>query len=453
MVAVVMAAMVRSAAAPVSDTDVWWNLRVGELLSHHAPWSAAPRLSTFATSPWAPTEAIPDIVGARVEQWWELPGLAWLYGAALAALLVATYLALRRVADPVPAGLVTCLIVLAESQSLTPRPQIVSLALLPVVVVVWLRTADDLQPRWWLVPLSWLWSLCHGFWIVGAVIGLVVVSVLLLTRRARGRSARDLAALVVATVMVVALNPVGPRVLLAPFVVGARSAYIIEWLRTDLATPAPLVAVLTWSTVVLLMVRAQRYDAVRLSLLALSAFFIWYSTRTVSIGGVIAAVMLADALQRLVSREGGVGRAGRREVGALLAWSTVCLVALAAATPRTSGRVDSVPVAFDARLDRLPSGTVVFNNYEVGGWLAWRHPGLEHYVDPLADAYPVAHLQRYVEAINAEPGWQRIIHASGAQAAVLQQGVPLTAALEARGWQAEDSSRGYVLLMPPATGS
>jgi hypothetical protein len=108
-----------------------------------------------------------------------------------------------------------------------------------------------------------------------------------------------------------------------------------------------------------------------------------------------------------------------------------------------------VPTALDPALDALPAGTVVFNNYEIGGWLAWRHPDLDHYIDPLADAYPVSHLADYVRALEAQPGWQQVVSSSRATVAVLQRDEPLTSALVGAGWTASGHSRGYVMLDAP----
>jgi len=448
-----LAASIRSVAAPISDTDVWWNLRIGEIMSHRVWWQPAPRLSTFATATWTPSEPLPDVVGAQVEHWWGLPGLAWLYGAGLAAVLVTTYLAFRRVGDVLPAALASTLTLLALTQSLTPRPELVSLCLMPVVVVAWLRTAHDLVPRWWLVPLTYGWSMCHGFWSVGAGIGVTVAAVLLISGRARGAEAVRLVVVAIASFAVVALTPAGPGVVLEPLVVRARSSYIIEWYRTDLLTPAPLVVLVMLAGTVALVIAQRRYEPVRIVLLVIGAFFVWYSTRTVSIGGVLAGVLLVDALQAVLESRGAPLRPVRLpELGGLMGWSLVCLTLLAVAVPRTSDSVAVVPTAFDGRLDTLPAGTVVFNNYEVGGWLSWRHPDLDHYVDPLADAYSVSHLDHYLRALDTEPGWQRTVQASGARVAVLQQAAPLSRALEREGWTTAAESRGYVLLTAPGPG-
>jgi hypothetical protein len=276
---------------------------------------------------------------------------------------------------------------------------------------------------------------------------------IVVTGRATGAVALRVLATAVASLAVVLLTPAGPRVFLAPFVVRDRSSYIIEWHRTDLLSPAALVALSMIVVALALGFRAWRYDAVCLVLLAAALFFTWYSSRTVSIGGIVAAVVLAVGLERLLSTgDREPLRAGRSETLGILAWAGACLVVLAVVVPHTSTEPSSVPDAFDARLDALPAGTVVFDNYETGGWLAWRHPDLDHYIDPLADAYPVSHLDDYVRALYARPGWERVVRDSRAGAALLQPQVPLAAALRDQGWVQQGTAQGYVLLTAPGRG-
>jgi hypothetical protein len=324
----------------------------------------------------------------------------------------------------------------------------VSLCFLPILLVAWLRTAEDLRVRWWFIPFFWLWSCCHGFWFVGWLLGLLVGVTMVVTRRVTGGAAFRVLSVVLASLLVVLLTPAGPRVLLAPVAVRDRSSYIIEWHRTDLTSPAPLVALLVIAGAIVAIWCSRRYDVVHLALVASAGFFTWYSSRTVSVGGMIAAVVLARALGPLLSSRQGSPFA-RRETFGLLAWAAACLAVLAFVVPRTSAQPGGVPIGFDPTLDTLPAGTVVFNNYEIGGWLAWRHPDLDHYIDPLADAYSVNHLHRYGLALQAEPGWKQILLSSRARVAVLQRDVPLNAALQNEGWIVEGATRGYVLLESP----
>jgi hypothetical protein len=127
----------------------------------------------------------------------------------------------------------------------------------------------------------------------------------------------------------------------------------------------------------------------------------------------------------------------------------LCVAGVAVAAPHVADEPSGVPVALDASLDRLPPGTPVFNAYELGGWIAWRHPRLEQYVDGLITPYSLPHVRDYVRAEATAPGWYRVVLDSGAPVAVLGSRSALAAALEQKGWSPEASSAGYVLLQRP----
>ena len=176
--------------------------------------------------PWVPTEPLPEIVSAYVERWLGLPGLAVLFGVSLLLVVLVVQITNRREAALLPATIATLLAVPAATLSLTARPQVVSFMLLPIVLAAWLQTERDLKARWWLVPLMWFWSLCHGFWIIGVAVGCVFVVGIALSRRAEVRSLLRLAGVAVASLAVVALNPAGLGVLEAPLVVNGIAPYI-----------------------------------------------------------------------------------------------------------------------------------------------------------------------------------------------------------------------------------
>ena len=53
------------------------------------------------------------------------------------------------------------------------RVQLVSFVLFAVTLHACIGMVRDRRPRWWLVPVFWLWACCHGLWIFGLLIGLV----------------------------------------------------------------------------------------------------------------------------------------------------------------------------------------------------------------------------------------------------------------------------------------
>jgi hypothetical protein len=442
-------------ARPVSDPDDWWHLRLGnDLIAQHS-LSAPDHWSPYATLNWVPTEPLPEIVSAYVQRAFALPGLAVLFCLFAMLVGVSVQLANRQVAGPIPATVATVVATLAASGSLTSRPQLMSFILLPILLGAWLRTEGDLKPRWWLVPLVWFWSLCHGFWFLGVGLGMAVVVGIAVSRRADVRTLAKLTGVAVSSLLVVALNPVGLGVLEAPFAVHSTAKYITEWQRTDLTLPGPLgAAAMIVVTALIWAVTREGVSWARILLLLSAAFFLWYAVRLVIVAGLVAAPLFANALDILVRRTGGRPDQDavpfRTELRMIFAWVLLGVIGVTVAAPHTSDRPDDVPLVLDPALDRLPAGTPVFNAYELGGWIAWRHPDLHQYIDGLITPYSTAHAENFHRAETLAPGWYRIVRNSGAPVALLATDSALAAALEHKGWQETATGQGYVLLGAPS---
>ena len=447
--------VVTQAWGPLKDPDSWWHLRLGEDFLDQHSFATPSHWSSFATASWVPTEPLPEAVTALVRRWFGLPGVVWLYVATVVAVVLVVYFVCRRYAGPLPAVVATMLFVAAGQGSMTPRPQLVSYVLLVVLLEAWRRTEQDLRPRWWLVPLCWLWSLCHGFWFIGVVYGCLAVVAIALGRRAGARELVRLAALAVACGAVVLLNPVGLAVLEAPFEVSQFTQYVTEWARPSITAGPPLTA--TAMAVVVAVVWAVRrrgptwFTAI---LLASALFWDWYAIRTIVLGALVAAPLLAGVLQSLVGTEPGrPGPGAPRSERRALAVGAVALLAVAAVVvPHSADRPGDVPTALDPQLDRLPAGTAVFNSYTLGGWISWRHPDLNQYIDGLITPYTPEHAERYYRSGLLDHGWYATVRDSGAPVALLESDSALAAGLKRHGWRVEGTDAGYVLLGRPEKG-
>jgi hypothetical protein len=131
---------------------------------------------------------------------------------------------------------------------------------------------------------------------------------------------------------------------------------------------------------------------------------------------------------------------------------TVCLALIATmiVAPRLARAPVQMPKALDGALEALPAGTVVFDEYQLGGWLMWRHPSLRPVVDPRTELYDLAYFKRYLAARQAEPGWQAFIDQTESRAALVPTSSALGQAVkDVRGWREIDRGDGYLLLEAP----
>ena len=438
----------RQGFRPIGDPDTWWHLRLGDDIwrtwnfTNPAPWTR------FATQHWVTTQWMPEVVASRFEHLFGLPGVVWLLCAGLVLITAALYLVCRREADVLAAAIATVVAFLGMSATLTPRPQLVSFILLLVVTSTWLRTAKDLRPRWWLIPVSWLWASSHGMWFSGIAVGAVVVVGLILDRRIHGRIALKMLAIPVSSLLLAAMTPAGPQLLLSPFAVGGITQYITEWAPPSIHDLSPAATAVMIGVVALAWARGRRVAWTNIGLLLVATCWALLSARTVTLGAAMTAPLMAAALQSLLPDRGpGISR---REVAALGGGVVACLAVVALLLPGSTGTPANVPNALNASLDRLPPHTVIFNDSVLGGWLLWRHPTLEPVIDGRAEAFPKAQFEGYIKTSQVGAGWQSFLETTNSTYALVEEDSPLATALDERlHWRSLGRDDGYVLLAAP----
>ncbi|HEX3223042.1 MAG TPA: hypothetical protein VHR35_10780 [Nocardioides sp.] len=445
---VVLVSLVVNCARPLTNTDTYFHLRFGsEFLSG---WSLRHPggVSTFATRDWVPTQWLSEIVMSRTEQWFGLSGLAWLSGLLEILLFLGVYAAVRGRAEPLVALPVTGVALYAMQSGLSMRPQVVSYLGVALVVAAWLRTLDDGRPRWWLVPLVWLWAMLHGMWPVALIIGAVATAGLALDRRPRPVVVRSAAA-TAACAAAAAVTPVGPSLYGAVVNVGSRTRYFSEWQPPTWTSWSSLgFLVLLAMTLTGLLLRGRNSWTETL-LVALGGVFAAYAERTVPVGAAMLAPLAAAPLQSLL---GPRPRVPARERWAVAGGAVAALVALGLAVPHTSADPIAVPSWADPSLGRLPAGTKVLDDWNLGGYLMWRYPRLDLMMHGYGDTFTTAELDRNTRLLMVEPGWERDLRESGARVALLRPHTLLVSQLIGQeDWHVVHESDDLVLLRAPAT--
>ena len=438
-------AVARSAASPVTNADTLFHLRFGhEFLTD---WSLRHpgSVSTLATNPWVPTQWLSEIVFAKFETWFGLGGVAWLTGLQVLTFVLVLFAICRRWAAPSAAIIPTLLATIAAGGGLSGRPQVLSYILVMVVTDAWLRTRQDGRIRWWLIPLTWLWTMLHGMWPVGIVIGLVAILGGALEHRSLRRSARELAVPLL-SVVAAALTPLGPAAYGGVVAVGDRASYIPEWATPDFTSVGPLALVSMFALLLLIRVRAGGMTWSHTLLLLLAGGWAVYSARTVPVSAAVVAPLLAMSLQTLLPPRSKVTR---RERQVVLGGFGAALVALALVLPQVD-LAPRQPGWLDPALDALPAGTTVLNEWPVGGYLMWRHPDLDIGMHGYVDTYTKPEIDRLVRLLDTAPGWEETLDATGAKWAVLTPDSTLAYRLQNElGWAVVHESEGKALLRAP----
>ena len=445
-----VATTVKLGIRAVSDPDAWWHLRAGAYLLSHWRFDGPDPWVPFSSRPFVLTQWLPEVVAQKGYQLFGLPAVAWLRCAAMLALISALVWAGRQAGDAVPAIIAALAALIGAGGSLSERPQLVSFVLLAITVGAWWKSAGDLKPRWWLAPMTFLWACSHGMWGVGVLVGLAVVAGLALDRRLDRRTAARLLAVPALSIGAAALTPVGPRLLLTPLEVSSNaSQFVQEWQPTDARN---IFAAVTLAMIALALLPWIRGTSARpwwqIALAGSAVVCTLAMFRTIPIGSIIAAPLLASSLQEqrghppvALSRRGAWAWVGLTTAAAILAMPIAAAVAQA-----PSGW----PEGLRPQLAAIPAKTVILNDYAAGGWLLWAEPQLTPVIDLRSEIYSLGYIRQYIRTEQVLSGWQTLLHQTRPRYALLKANAPLTVALrEQLHWSAVGQDAGYELLKAP----
>ena len=436
---------------PVSDNDAWWHLKVGEYILHRGAFVGPDPWNPFATRPFVVNQWLPDVVAFKGYEWFGLPAVAWLRCVAILLLFTAILWCTRYVADTVPALIIALAALSATAGGLGERPQLVSFFMLAIWVGASWRTAEDLRPRWWLIPLTWAWANSHGLWLTGIGIGVIVVAGLWLDRRVTAGAAARLMLVPMASLSVCALTPVGPRLLLTPFEVSQIAAeYVQEWQPTPVANSfvAILTLVLIAGAVIGWIRSPDNTPWWKLGLAFASVVSTLAMVRTIPVGAIIAAPLAASALQSLRhTTPQPPGRKPKRLWALLVLTCAVIAVPVTAVVAQKPG---GVPDRLLRTLDAAPARSIVLNDPSMSGWLLWSEPQLIPVFDLRSEIFSKDYVQAYLRTSEVGPGWQDFLAETKPSYALLRSDSPLRLALqEELHWVPLRTAQEFTVLRKP----
>ncbi len=284
--------------APLSDNSFLTHLATGRYILEHG--SVPHRdIYTFTAGgePWVVQSWLASVLYAAVERLGGAQAVRVLIAGITAALAVLSW-RLTRPAETLTARVgVIGLVVVVGARYWGERPYLLGLLLMAVTL---LTAEGGLDPRW-LVPTMWLWVNVHGSF----PLGIAVVVLLAVGRRLDGEQPdvemRCLRWGLVGVVLA-AVNPIGPRLLLFPVELLARSGslrYIIEWQAPEFTNLADRFFLVEVVVAVIVLVRRPRYrSALVLALFLVAALL---GSRNVPIASLVVVPGLAAGLRGIGS--------------------------------------------------------------------------------------------------------------------------------------------------------
>jgi len=440
---------------PLGDPDLWWHLRTGELVVEEGftrsdPWSWT------STEPWHLHEWLPEVVmylAYRVGGYHGVIALRALMLVLIAALILRSC---REVARPLVSAGVGLLALVALFPTSGERPQLVSFALLAVLLPRLRKAVERRRPPWELVPIVWLWANLHLLWATSLVLYAALVLGLALELGPREwRRLVPFAAVGALSGLVTMLTPSGPTLLLLPLrAVGAPGFLPTEFLPPRLSSPFTAAALALLFIVLVGWAKQGRPVRTPEICFVLMATFIGLSyTRTVGILAIAMAPLAAQTLQSWSGRtvrSVTLSRPDRAMAVTLVVVTTVLGAAWLTQIPAVK---KGAPYSATRFLDDLPGRAKVINEYEFGGWLLWAGRDVSPGIDGRAETKTVEYLNEYVNALNLQGDWRSFVEDSGADAAWLRKEAPLVEGLRLLGWRTAHADDFTYILLPPAEGT
>jgi hypothetical protein len=403
--AVVLFGIFGMASRNVTDPDVWWHLKTGQFIAEHGSVPHADLFSyTRAGQPWVAHEWLSELFIYELQRTAGSTGLILTF----AAIVCATFflLFLRCSSAPYVAGVATLIAAGATAPLWGVRPQIISLLLTSLWLLILERSERDPKVLWWTLPLTLLWVNLHAGFALGLVLSALFLAGGFIERAlgsARRQSAKHLrmqAWILLLDLLIVPINPNGLRMFVYPIETlrsAAMQKYIAEWASPNfhraeywpfLLLVLATFAAISWSRVPL------RPRDLLLLLVGLYA----------SLGSIRLMPLFVLIATPLISQE--LGNWPRSESQKLPSWpilascasfNAVILLAMAAFVGVHTARVvwqepqaemQAFPAGAVSFLQAHPADGPIFNDYDWGGYLIWKlYPSTRVFIDGRADLY------------------------------------------------------------------
>jgi hypothetical protein len=465
------------AARNVTDPDLWWHLRTGQLIvQNHKVFHSDPYSFTRFGQPWVDHEWLSQVFIFGLYRLASWGGLIVAFGAVIASAFLVVFL--RCPGRPYVAGVITLLGAVASAPSWGVRPQMLTLLLASLLLLILERSYRHPKLLWFTPPLMLLWVNLHAGYAVGLALmvlfllgdALDVVFGFGIVDSKDGRTAtarfRTLALAIVACAAVVPLNPYGAAMYSYPLETlrsRAMQNYIGEWRSPNfhqhryLPTLAMILA-----TIALPALSPRRLRPREVLLLSVMTFAALRSVRHIPIYTLVAipilsAMVLAwlqeiEAAKRFQSKYFPM-TAAKAVLNAvlLLAFLVVAVVRVRfVAQHQADAEAKEFPAAAVSFIATHQPPAPVLNHYNWGGYFIWRlYPEYRVYIDGRADVYGDAFMDNLAATYYLKTdAWRLPMETWGIRTVVLPPDAPVVTALRASpDWQTMYADSQAVVLV------
>lgn len=419
---------------PLSDNSFLTHLATGRLILDsgsiptHDPYSF-----TATGEPWVVQSWLASVLFAVSEELAGPLGIRLLFAFVGAALAFVAWRLLRPVEGVIARLAVAALFVSVAAQLWSERPFLFGLLALGLYL---LAAEGQLDPRW-LIPAGWLWVNTHGSF----PLGIVALAVAALGRRLDGDDwTTERRALLWGGggILLGALNPLGPRLLLFPAELLSRQdllAEVIEWRAPTFTSASQRLFLLELLLAVVLIARRPSYRSALLTGVFVVAALL--GARNLAVASLVLLVPIARGVGSL----GTLRWEQRPQRGrALLAGAAaVCLLVGASRLGEEDYRfggypADALAVVHQAGIDLTERHLVLQDS--TGNLLTLLYGDTPVvFFDDRFDMFPTDVFEDHLAVTRATPGWRDAVDRWDIELAVFDAEQPIVGLLGASGWR------------------
>ena len=453
------------AARNVADPDVWWHLKTGQYIAEH---KSVPHTDPFsytrAGQPWVTHEWLTELLLYQIERSTGWGGLILIFAAVLGAAFFLLYLR----CDPAPyvAGVATLGAAWATAPVWGVRPQVLSLLLTSLWLLILERSERKPKLLWWTLPLTLLWVNLHAGFALGLALSALFLAgewiehVLGFHPEQGAPSLRTAAFILLLDLMLVPLNPNGLRLFSYPIETLRSTAmqnYIAEWASPNFhhaeSWPFLLVVLGTFATLSWSCLEVRPRDIL---LLLVSLFAGLCSIRMMPLCVLIAVPLVSRRLGKWPrsSRPRRPPAASRTLLNGVIALAMAvfaCVHIVQVIQRQPQSEMQGFPAGAVAFLQtHSPSGRI-FNHYDWGGYLIWRlYPSTPVFIDGRADLYGQHLLDQFADTYQFKGAWQQTLQGWNIDTVLVPRDSALATGLRSSGWTVSyEDAQAVVLTASP----
>ncbi len=422
--AVLFLGLFAMAARNSTDPDLWWHLATGRFIVQHR---AVPHTDVFSytsiNKPWIAHEWLSDVLFYQLHHSTGWSGLIVLSAAVIAVAFFLLYL--RCGTNVYVAGVATLCAALATRPVWGVRPQVLSLLLTSLWLLLLERSERRPNLLWWTFPLMLLWVNLHA----GFAVGIALFVLFILGDWIEGRLGyrpmnylRFPLFILVLDLLVVPLNPNGVKLFWYPIQTlrsSAMQSFIAEWASPNFHQPEywPFLLIIL-ATFAMVCLRPTSIRLRDLLLLIVSLFAALRSIRLIPLFVLIAVPLISKQIAE-GPRARPVSAAPRSHLPPLArqvlnssliigmaAFAALHTVQVIQQQPQSEAQ--HFPEAAVAFLQAHPPAGPIFNSYDWGGYLVWKlYPAIHIFIDGRADLYGDQFLREFANTYGFKDDWQQ----------------------------------------------